>query len=446
MDNPEIARSRKPAAALQRTFAAEKSEHLLNSIRLTSAVDAATLLKKVNQLEKALAHANLEREQVLEKLKDSTLALARVGHDLRQPIHAANLFLSTLRFEKNPQKVLDLVEKIERSLSGIDSLLSQTLDLAQMESGAIAGQSQAFALDPLLDIVEVRFASIAKERGLSWKVTRARGLTVKTDPTIMTEILMNLLSNAFRYTEAGGVLLGVRIRHKSALVQVWDTGMGISKSNLPKIFNDFYQIRDGNKQIKRNSAGTGLGLGIVKRLTAFLGLALNVRSVFGRGSRFELRIPLGDVVRSTDLQNTGSLEFEPIKELLEGSNPVAGSLILVIDNHQDVLLATQLLLSAWGAHVLLARNLAEAVAQIGHSVRLPDVIITDHNFSDQKFGIEVINECRALAECPIPALVQTAQAPEIIEQQYEPITVLRKPVKPSLMFGTICSLLEGSKS
>ncbi len=407
--------------------------------------DSDELQQRVNQLEQSLARANLERERALAKLNESHLALARVGHDLRQPIHAANLFLGTLRLEKDPLRIPYLVDKLERSLRGIDDLLSQMLDVAQLESGQIAGQARSFPLDPLLETIEARFSSVAKERNLSWKVVSRPGLVVKTDPTIMTEILMNLLSNAFRYTRSGGVMLCVRVRENAALVQVWDTGIGISQANLPKIFDDFYQIRADNQSIKKNSAGTGLGLGIVKRLAAFLGLAVNVRSVVGRGSRFELRIPL--IKQAQDnLQPTSESanEGKPLEQLVLESNVLNGSLMLVVDNNQDVLLATRAMLDSWGVHVLLARNVKEALAQIEHSERLPDIIVTDHDLANGEYGTDVIRECRALACFELAALVQTAQAYEAIVHQYLNTTILRKPVKPELMFSTLIAQIEAA--
>jgi CheY-like chemotaxis protein len=404
------------------------------------------LLATISQLEQSRAKSNVERERALAKLSESQLALARVGHDLRQPIHAANLFLSTLRLEKDPQRMPYLIDRLDRSLRGIDDLLSQMLDLAQLESGHIEGQARSFSLDPVLETIEARFSSVAKERGLSWKVISARGLIVKTDPTIMTEILMNLLSNAFRYTQTGGVLLAVRVRENAALVQVWDTGIGISTINLPKIFDDFYQIRSDSQSSKKNSIGTGLGLGIVKRLAAFLGLAVNVRSIVGRGSRFELRIPL--VVNTqaigSEIADADTSENQPIEQMIRHSNPLSGLVILVVDNHQSVLLATQVMLDSWGVHVLLARNVSEALAQIEQSERLPDFIVTDHDLSNGQFGVDIIRECRRLASFEFACLVQTAHAPDTIVEQYPGTTLLRKPVKPEVLFATLSALISSS--
>jgi CheY-like chemotaxis protein len=400
------------------------------------------LLATINRLEQSLAKSNLERERALEKLNDSQLALARVGHDLRQPIHAANLFLGTLRLEKDPQRIPYLVDRLDRSLRGIDDLLTQMLDLSQLESGQIEGQTRSFPLDPLLETIEARFSSVAKERGLGWKVMSAHGLIVKTDPIIMTEILMNLLSNAFRYTQVGRVLLAVRIREGAALVQVWDTGIGISNANLTKIFDDFYQIRSDSAASKKNSVGTGLGLGIVKRLAAFLGLAVNVRSVLGRGSRFELRIPLvfQSQSPSTVLLDSTALHSQSLEQMVSKSNPLSGSVILVVDNNQGVLLATRAMLDSWGVHALLARNLAEALAQIEQSERLPDVVVTDHDLANGQFGSDVIRECRLLACFEFPALVQSAHDPEAITKQYPSAIVLRKPIKPEALFSTLCTM------
>jgi two-component system, sensor histidine kinase len=441
MDKREIPSNRKRPIVHEGRTSPQNQRSSPDLAGVDTALEPISIEEKVNFLEQSLARAKLERAQAQSKLKDSTLALARVGHDLRQPIHAANLFLGALKFEKDPTRILGLVEKLERSLSGIDELLCQTLNLAQIESGRIAGQAQTFALDPLLDTIETRFSSVAKERGLSWKVRGVRGLIVKTDPTIMTEILMNLLSNAFRYSQVGGVLLAVRVRQSSALIQVWDTGIGISNSNLPHIFNDFYQIGASNQQTKKNSIGTGLGLGIVKRLAAFLGLAVNVRSTLGRGSRFEIRVPLGKSLRQQEPQTAFNAEQGQTENWAARVNPIVGALILVVDNHQEILLATQSLLSSWGAHVLLARNVAEALVQIHDSERLPDVIITDHSFADEQFGVDVIRECRSFADYSLPALVQTAHEPETISGLYRLMPVLRKPVKPALLFENLCLLL-----
>jgi signal transduction histidine kinase len=140
----------------------------------------------------------------------------------------------------------------------------------------------------LFDRLYHGFAPQAQEKGLELR-TRPGEWRIRSDPQLLEQLLRKLVSNALRYTERGGVLVGCRRAGGELRLQVWDTGIGIPAAELEAIFDDFYQVAN---PARRRSAGLGLGLAIVRGLSQLLGHPVTVRSELGRGSVFEVRVPL----------------------------------------------------------------------------------------------------------------------------------------------------------
>lgn len=232
--------------------------------------------------ELARAKADLERAS-----EQKSRFLAACSHDLRQPFQAMRLFHSILAQRAAGPEVA-VVNLLGEAMNQGEDLLHALLDVSTIESGLIPPVLVAVPLGEVFQRIHATAASQAQARGLSLRV-RPSPHRVGSDPLLLTRILSNLVSNAVKYTEAGGVLIGARRRGDEVCIEVWDTGIGIAEQHLGDIFEDFYQVGNPERD-KRN--GIGLGLGIVRRLAETLGHRVAVRSRMGRGTVFTVTVPL----------------------------------------------------------------------------------------------------------------------------------------------------------
>ncbi|HEX4510939.1 MAG TPA: ATP-binding protein, partial [Burkholderiaceae bacterium] len=237
----------------------------------------------------------------------------------------------------------------------------------------------------------------AGERGLRLGV-RTTTLAVRSDEALLEGIVGNLVSNAIRYTQKGGVIVGARRRGDEVLIQVYDTGPGIESHHLEAIFDEFFRIDPPGTT---PAQGLGLGLSIVQRGTQILGHGVRVASRVGRGSMFEVSLPLAAArVVPGAVGNS----------MLVGVEAVAGSFVVVIDDDQGNRQGLSDLLEAWGCLVLAARSTEDATTQSELHVRAPDLIVTDWRLGPHDDGVRAIEALRALHEEPIPALIVTADS------------------------------------
>jgi len=193
--------------------------------RLVAALEART----VELQRQTLAAERAER--------DKTRFLAAASHDLRQPMHAISLLVGMLRPRASSGQEHEIVERLERSIEAMDRLFGTILDLSKLDSGAVKPSIAAVPLRAILDSIEVHFAPQAASKQLALTIFPSRAI-VSTDRVLMDRVLRNLVSNAIKYTNEGGVLVGCRRRGERLLVGVWDTGMGIAAEDRERIFEE----------------------------------------------------------------------------------------------------------------------------------------------------------------------------------------------------------------
>lgn len=264
---------------------AAAEDHALENRRL---LEAAKLeIAERRRTEAALQQAKREAE-----LADmaKTRFLGAAGHDMRQPIQAAMVFASLLERRCQSPEIKDLAHQIGRSLAATKGLLDALLDIARLDAGVVCPQLAAVPLQPMFDRLAQEFGPMAAQNGNKVRWLRSDAI-VWTDPVLMERIVRQLVGNAIRYTERGRVLVGCRHHDGDILLQVWDTGIGISSDKLDVIFEEFYQV--GNPERDR-AKGLGLGLAVVKRLVSLVGHPLHVHSTPGKGSMFEIRLHRAD--------------------------------------------------------------------------------------------------------------------------------------------------------
>jgi signal transduction histidine kinase len=268
---------------------------LLGFGRNTHRAQRATLLATRQNLRLAGA-LRRERDAVQAASRAKDLFLAGVTHDLRQPVHALALHLRHLRSlradELRPDVVDDLVAPMDTALRGMSRQLTRLLELSRLEAGEARVSRRAWPLAELFDALEAQFRPVAAERGLALRLRPLPGAQVDTDPRLLQSIVDNLVANALRCTDRGGVLVAARRRAGGVVrIVVADSGRGIDAALLPELFTPYRRFDDRDRTADGEGAGQGLGLALVKKQTELLGHALVVRSVPGRGSVFVVTLP-----------------------------------------------------------------------------------------------------------------------------------------------------------
>jgi signal transduction histidine kinase/CheY-like chemotaxis protein len=350
--------------------------------------------------------------------------LAAASHDLRQPIHAQGLFLEVLaRTEQTPHQKA-LLASARAASEASSELLNALLDFSRIEAGVVEPQLQPFRLQPLLNKIESELAPQADEKNIVYRSRETR-LVVHTDPMLLELILRNLITNAIRYTNHGGLLVACRQHGTKAVLEVWDTGIGIAPEHHKEVFREFHQL--GNPERDRNK-GLGLGLAIADGLARTLGIELKFSSIPQRGSVFRLTL---------DIVNTNpSFQIN----MAQSKTRVLNARLLVIDDDETVRDGMLHLLRDWGCECEAAETIEEAIVMA--TLNKPDVVISDYRLREQRTGIEAIAAMRNLLGESLPALLITGDtAPERLrEAQASGIPLLHKPVSPGKLYRKLVEL------
>ncbi len=389
-----------------------------------------------DELERRIVQATQELRERKEEAELATLAksrfLAAASHDLRQPTHALGLFVTRLGQVTHDPQAVALIANMDSAVQAMRDLLDALLDISRLDAGAVPVHLQAFALGDVFDQLHAELALVAVQKGLRLRVRPCR-VWVMSDPVQLHRILLNLLSNALRYTKTGSVLLACRVKDGGlrAWIEVWDTGIGIEPEHQDAIFREFYQV--GNLERER-SKGLGLGLNIVQRTARLLEHRLQLSSSPGRGSRFRIEVPL--TVPGETKDRRGPMRRESVDDL-------TGLIVHVIED--DALSRAGLvdLLLSWGVTTIEAADLAGALDQMRAGTRA-DLIISDYRLPDNQNGIDTVRRLRLAAQKEIPAfLVSGDTDPELMRSVKEAgLTLMHKPVRPAKLRSLIGRLAK----
>ncbi len=232
---------------------------------------------EIDQARKEAVRANISKSKFL----------AAAGHDLLQPLEAAMMYTGMIGRTAESDRAKRAVAELKTSHAAMNRLIRAVLDLSKLEAGVVTPKSETVAIGPLLESLGREFQASAGAKGLELRVAPT-SLTVESDRHLLERILRNLLSNALRYTQEGGVILGARRHSNGLMIQVWDSGVGIAEADRNRIFEEFTQL---DLEDRDRSEGLGLGLAIVDRLTRLLGLDLSLKSRPGRGTVFSVHFP-----------------------------------------------------------------------------------------------------------------------------------------------------------
>ncbi|HWM71460.1 MAG TPA: hybrid sensor histidine kinase/response regulator [Steroidobacteraceae bacterium] len=373
-----------------------------------------------------------ENLDLIDELRAASAAksrfLASASHDLRQPLHALGFFVDALPEHTAPAG-MPVVDNIRRSLAAMDDLFNALLDVSRLDAGVVETHMATVPVASLLERVRFEFEPQARQKGLSLTIMPTSAL-VRSDPALLERIVRNFVSNAVRYTDRGGIVVGCRQRTGVVRIEVLDSGRGIPADKHHEIFQEFCQL-DNPERDRRN--GLGLGLAIVERVARLLDHGIELRSVVGKGSRFSVTVPRG---RPEDRISTAASVQPPLDA------DVAGTLILLIDDEIAVRDGMQEQMRRWRCEVISAGSGEEIIEKAAALQHPPDLIVSDYRLRGEENGIQLVARLREEFNAEIPALIVTGDTgPERLrEAQASGLHILHKPLNPARLRALIASL------
>ena len=372
--------------------------------------------RKRAQVELLIAKTEAEKAN-----NDKSRFLAAASHDLRQPMLALSLYVGLLKSCHSSDKG-ELAVKIQQCVSSLNDMLSDLLDVSKLDAGVVVPKLSDFDVDDLLAGVASVHSAEADLKGLSLHVHYA-GTVARTDAMLFQRILGNLVANAIRYTEKGGVLLACRRHRGKRWVEVWDTGLGFPEDATGLIFDEFRQLGDGAR-----SRGSGLGLSIVAKAAALLDLQIRVRSRPGRGSMFAVELPPGRRAESEDLPTVRHAARTLRIGLAEDNAMALDALVLALEGTGHEVISA-------GTGTALLESLAR---------RIPDIVISDYRLAAGETGFDVIAAARNVFGADLPAVLITGDTePSLIRSMAgRGIALLYKPLELDALLSCIGEVTE----
>ncbi len=396
-------------------------EHMLVAAAIRDVTDRKAV---ETELIEARGAAELAREAADRANQGKSRFLAAASHDLRQPLQSLALLNGSLRRVVSGVDASEALLQQEQAIDAMSRLLNALLDISKLESGAIKPEPTDFTVATLFEELRQEFSNLAISKGLQLHV-ESSAECVHSDPSLVQQILRNLVSNAIKYTREGWVQL--RCLHEATLIRidVADTGIGISADQIPYIYDEFYQVSAAN----RAREGYGLGLSIVQRLVNLLGLELNVCSEPGHGSTFSLVLPAG----------FGSVASVVPYHTTVGRIPITGTRVLLVEDDPPVRAATRMLLEVAGYEVTAVPSMAEAL-QATREGSTADLVIADYHLGDGETGTQVIEALRDAYGVAVKAVLMTGDtSASVRELPADPqLRIASKPINAD----ELLSLLE----
>jgi signal transduction histidine kinase/DNA-binding NarL/FixJ family response regulator len=387
--------------------------------------ELGALARNVNRMSDELG-------RLYQQLEGANLAksrfLAAASHDLRQPLHALNLFVTQLRTETDQVEKSRVIARMDAAVAAMNELFNELLDMSRLDAGALVPSISEFPVDQLLKRIEMTFTAAAREKNLRLRVVANRAW-VRSDFILLERILLNFVSNAVRYTKAGGVVVGCRRRAGALRIEVWDSGIGIPDDQQRNVFGEFYQLSSARQD---SPGGLGLGLAIVERLCRLLDYPIELTSRPGQGSRFVVSVPSTAPAKLAEQQAHAAVD------------QAMGKSVVVIDDDVLVLDGMRGVLKGWGCNVVTATCEDAALAALSMGETPPDIIISDYRLTDGKTGIDLIERIRRAFNAPIPAFLMSGDtAPERLrEARASGYYLLHKPVLPITLRAVVSQLLK----
>jgi len=413
------------------------------SVHIAIAIQQAKAYEQMRVAKEAAEYANRAKSEFL----------ALISHEIRTPMNGIlglTHLVQQTPLEPNQQ---DYLKKIKSSAQSLLEIINDILDFSKIEVGKLELESIPFELDMILNHINNILGLKAAEKGIElvFKVEDDIPQYLIGDSLRLTQVLMNLASNAVKFTETGFVTIAVELlactdETVRLKYQVQDTGMGINQCQIEKLFESFTQV---DTSISRKYGGTGLGLAICKGLVNMMGGTIGVETEEGKGSTFYFELEFGYSRESKDTFGSSvstNLTETQLSDLVKLEEIQGANILLVEDNAINQQIARELLQRV-GLNVDCANNGKEAIAKVQE--RSYDLILMDIRMPEMD-GLEATKLIRCLGEennsetewfATVPIIAITANAMDIDRTKSAEAGMnahLSKPVNPEELYETLC--------
>ena len=376
-----------------------------------------------------------ERDQSVAANVAKSKFIAVASHDLRQPMHAVNVYLDIVNADNFPEQDKLLLTKIKSSVTSLNSMFDSLLNISKLDAHVTPINNRIFGLQELANTLRDLYEARAKNKGLAFKISYI-DLNVFGDKLLLQQIVGNLISNAIQYTESGSVEVRLFTQNECLTVEVVDTGCGVDDSEQQQIFGEFYRA-DRTRSLHD---GLGLGLSIVQRLCNLIGADVRALSKLGEGSKFVVTTPYLASASDENLK-ISEASIKP----LQTHRILQGKYIGVIEDNPIIIDAYRQTLASEGAYVyVLSESESELDAQLEGINRI-DCILSDYRLS-QSTGDVLIQKIRENYNEEIPAIIVTADtSPSHINLFAKlNVQVLHKPVSFQEVAQAIRKLVDAT--
>jgi signal transduction histidine kinase/CheY-like chemotaxis protein len=376
-----------------------------------------------------ITQLQVARQNAEASLRDKNLFLSTASHDLRQPMHAMSMLVEATAQRNHDLAVAPLLADLKTGMASMNMMFNSLLDLSKLESGAVLQRASRVMLESLIGDIVTLFREQAKARGLALRMHVPRaGAAAWADPVLLRQALVNLVHNALRYTQNGGLLIGVRQRGTAWQMEVWDTGVGIAEADACQIFSPYFRSQHA---WQLHSAGHGLGLAVVARCAHLMAAPLDFKSRLGKGSCFWLRLPKYRLSEHSELLPADSNTDQALT-----LQPLSGK-CLVLDDDLQVLAAWRALLDGWGVTARYATDSTQAIQQLEDGFE-PDAIFCDQRLRSGESGFEILKALLSRFPQACGAIVSGEfHSAELQLAENEGYLVLRKPLTPEQLHGVL---------
>ncbi|AGK59885.1 integral membrane sensor hybrid histidine kinase [Hyphomicrobium denitrificans 1NES1] len=409
----------------------------LGAQRASLAAANQTLESQVRERTQRLAEQNIGLERAKAEAEQATEAksrfLAAASHDLRQPLHALTLFARALSRRVQGSEATTLVAQMEEGLHGLKGMFDALLNVSRLDAKLIEPTKVAVSVSEIIERISVGFKVEAEQNGLKF-LSRAQNWTLETDPALLETIIRNLVSNALKFTRQGGVILAARRRNGQRMIDIYDSGPGLSPEQHEKIFEEFSRT---DQRARGANEGLGLGLSIARRYADLLGMRIVVCSRWQKGSRFTIILPPERVIENTPLRS-GAPKDE---------TDIHGFNILVLDDDELIVAALSRDLRDRGNVVFGYERASEAEAAFSERLTI-DVAILDFDLRDQETGLEFINRMSSEIGRFIPAVILSGgtDSATLATLAKSGRPWLTKPADPELIVATLYAVIKAGRA
>lgn len=380
----------------RRTDQVDEANEKLTAMNEELQAQSRELQAQTEELEVQKTELEIQRSRVEEADRLKSEFLSNMSHELRTPLNSV-LALSQLMISKgtgeNPDQEADYLKVIERNGRQLLALINDILDLSKIEAGKMDIYMTDFDSAKLVEKALSTIIPMAANKGLKVVTKLEQAPYIHSDEDKINQILLNLFSNAVKFTDQGEITIEVTTDSENVHFAVSDTGIGIARENLLHIFDEFRQV-DGSTT--RNHEGTGLGLAICGKLASLLAGDIEVDSDTGKGSTFTLSLPL----RKVDEEDVKKKQLIENKRLANERNTFSNT-VVVIDDDPDIRAELKTYLTQAGYRVETARNGKQGI-ELVRTVR--PVAVTLDIMMPEMDGWEVIRllkESRETDQIPI---------------------------------------------